>query len=170
MIEKLNGIPEAYAEITGIEEFAEIQGIVSFYDVYGGTIVMAEIYGLPEQNTKENGGFYGFHIHEGSSCTGTPSDSLSNTGGHLNLTNEEHPYHTGDLPPLLSVDGTAWMAVYTGRFHPEDVIGRTAVIHHDPDDFKTQPAGGSGMKIACGEIREGMPGGVSTEEKNKAER
>lgn len=159
MVEKLNGIPEAYAEITGIEAYPEIHGAVSFYEVYGGTIVMAEIYGLPKQDTKEPGGFYGFHIHEGKTCTGTSEDPLKDTGGHFNLTKEGHPYHTGDLPPLLSVDGTAWMAVYTGRFYPEDVIGKTAVIHHDPDDFRSQPAGMSGTKIACGEIQEGMPGG-----------
>ena len=43
MVEKLNGMPEAYAEITGIETYPNIYGGVSFYDVYGGTIVMAEI-------------------------------------------------------------------------------------------------------------------------------
>lgn len=165
MVEKLNGMPEAYAEIAGIEEYPEIHGAVSFYEVYGGTIVMAEIYGLPEQDTKEQGGFYGFHIHEGVSCTGTAEDPLKDTEGHLNLTKEEHSYHTGDLPPLISVDGAAWLAVYTGRFHPEDVVGRTVVIHHDPDDFKSQPAGMSGMKIACGKIREGIPEGVDAKER-----
>lgn len=160
MIEKLNGIPEAYAEITGIEAFPEIRGSVSFYEVYDGTIVMAEIYGLPDKDTEEMGGFYGFHIHGGKSCTGTVEDPLINTEGHLNLSGKEHPYHIGDLPPLLSVNGAAWLAVYTGRFHPEDIIGKAVVIHYTSDDFVTQPAGMSGMKIACGEIREGVLGGV----------
>ena len=44
------------------------------------------------------------------------------------------------------------MQVYTGRFMPEDVIGKTVVLHGMPDDFHTQPSGDSGMKIACGEI------------------
>lgn len=66
---------------------------------------------------------------------------------------EEHPRHAGDLPPVLSNDGTAWMEIYTGRFYPMDVVGRTIVLHEMPDDFKTQPSGDSGMKIACGEIK-----------------
>ena len=46
------------------------------------------------------------------------------------------------------------MAVYTDRFYPEDVIGKTVVIHEKPDDFRTQPSGDSGEKIACGKIME----------------
>lgn len=63
-----------------------------------------------------------------------------------------HPEHEGDLPPLLSDKGTAWMMVYTTRFFPEEVVGKTVVIHDMPDDFRTQPSGNSGEKIACGEI------------------
>ena len=65
---------------------------------------------------------------------------------------EEHPKHAGDLPPLLANDGVAWSAVYTDRFYPEEVIGRTVVIHGMGDDFHSQPSGNSGVKIACGEI------------------
>ena len=63
------------------------------------------------------------------------------------------PGIAGDLQPVLSNDGTAWMEIYTGRFYPMDVVGRTIVLHEMPDDFKTQPSGDSGMKIACGEIK-----------------
>ena len=75
------------------------------------------------------------------------------TDGNPGGTGEEHPRHAGDLPPVLSNDGTAWMEIYTGRFYPMDVVGRTIVLHEMPDDFKTQPSGDSGMKIACGEIK-----------------
>ena len=44
------------------------------------------------------------------------------------------------------------MAVYTGRFYPEDVIGRTVIIHEKSDDFHTQPSGDAGEMIACGKI------------------
>ena len=46
------------------------------------------------------------------------------------------------------------MMVYTDRFYPEDVIGKTVIIHSEPDDFRTQPSGDSGEKIACGRIEE----------------
>ncbi len=58
------------------------------------------------------------------------------TDGNPGGTGEEHPRHAGDLPPVLSNDGTAWMEIYTGRFYPMDVVGRTIVLHEMPDDFK----------------------------------
>ena len=109
--------------------------------------------GIPEELEKKYGGFFGFHIHEGNACTGDAEDPFADTKGHYNPEKEEHPRHAGDLPPVLSNDGTAWMEIYTGRFYPMDVVGRTIVLHEMPDDFKTQPSGDSGMKIACGEIK-----------------
>jgi Cu-Zn family superoxide dismutase len=35
---------------------------------------------------------------------------------------------------------------------PTSVVGRSVVVHRDPDDFKSQPAGNSGPRIACGVI------------------
>lgn len=59
----------------------------------------------------------------------------------------------GDLPPLLANrGGYAMMIFYTDRFRPREILGRTLVIHDMPDDFRTQPSGNSGMKIACGLI------------------
>ena len=46
---------------------------------------------------------------------------------------------------------------YTDRFEPEDIIGHTVVIHSQADDFRSQPSGDSGEKIACGIIRNTMP-------------
>ena len=44
------------------------------------------------------------------------------------------------------------MSEYTNRFYPEDVIGRTVIIHEKADDFHSQPSGDAGEMIACGEI------------------
>ena len=151
-VEKITAMPEASAKISGDNRHPEIKGRIEFYGVYGGTVVVAEVSGLTESETGQEQGFYGFHIHEGGSCTGKQSDSFANVGGHYNPDHKSHPKHTGDLPPLLSDAGEAWMSVYTSRFFPEDVIGKTVVIHDRPDDFHTQPSGASGEKIACGEI------------------
>ena len=43
--------------------------------------------------------------------------------------------------------------IYIDKFSPKDIIGRTVVIHENIDDFHGQPAGNSGTKIACGEIK-----------------
>lgn len=123
-----------------------ISGTVVFYEDGDGVLLIADIRGLP---TEEPDGVFGFHIHEGSACTGV---DFADTGGHLNLTDQPHPYHTGDLPPLFSDHGNALMAVRTGRFTIDDIVGRTVVIHSHPDDFTTQPSGNSGKKIGCGVI------------------
>ena len=50
-------------------------------------------------------------------------------------------------------DGTVVMRFLTDKFKLDDVVGRAVVIHESPDDYRTQPAGGSGIKIACGIIK-----------------
>lgn len=135
------GIPAAIACIQG-----KASGMVKFYPQGRGTLVVAEIRGLPDSETN----FFALHIHEGSDCCG---EGYPNTGSHYNPCDALHPRHAGDLPALLSCNGRASMAVVTGRFRVQDVIGRTVVIHSHPDDFKTQPSGGAGEKIACGVIR-----------------
>ena len=93
------------------------------------------------------------HIHEGTSCTGNKEDEFADAMSHYNPKKCSHPYHAGDLPPLMSYGGRAYLAVITDRFSLADIIGRTVVIHGMPDDFRSQPAGNSGAKIACGSIQ-----------------
>ena len=52
----------------------------------------------------------------------------------------------------LALTGFAWMAVLTDRFRVPDILGRTVIVHSQPDDFTTQPSGNAGAKIACGVI------------------
>lgn len=139
------GRPVAAAHMSG----NGISGTVLFFCRQGEIFLAADICGLPQNEQFGGYGVFGFHIHEGSSCGGI---DFSDTGSHLNLDDRPHPYHTGDLPPLFSCNGKAFMVVRTGRFRISDIIGHTLVIHSQPDDFTTQPAGNSGTKIACGVI------------------
>jgi Cu-Zn family superoxide dismutase len=34
-----------------------------------------------------------------------------------------------------------------------NIVGRSVVVHKDPDDYKSQPAGNSGARIGCGVIQ-----------------
>jgi len=77
---------------------------------------------------------------------------FSGTGSHYDPANRPHPRLAGDLPPLLACRGNAYLSVKTDQFSVNDIIGRTVVIHSDPHDFHTQPAGNAGTKIACGVI------------------
>lgn len=122
-----------------------LQGTVKFYPVPCGTLVTAEITGLPENES----GFFALHIHEGSRCTGT---GFADSGTHFMNGKERHPMHAGDLPPLLSKNGRAFLAVETNRFEIQEILGRTVVIHSGVDDFRTQPSGNAGRKIGCGKI------------------
>ena len=96
--------PQAIACVRGGIDAPNLRGTVRFYAIPGGTLVTAEVSGLPENDT----GFFAFHIHEGSDCGGT---DFSDTGGHYNPDAREHPRHAGDLPPLLSMAGRAFLAV-----------------------------------------------------------
>lgn len=138
---------DAFARLRGGDAAPNLSGVVRFYGRRDGVLVEADISGLPPSET----GFYGFHIHEGTDCGG---EDFSDTGGHFNPGNTLHPNHAGDLPPLLGNQGRAYMLVLTDRFRVSDILGKTVVIHGDPDDFHTQPAGNSGMKIACGVIQQ----------------
>ena len=137
-------VPAAFAWIFGRVENRILRGHVQFSPRKGGVIVKVEVSGLP------TAGFFGFHIHEGTSCVG---EGFPDTLGHYDPLNLLHPMHAGDLPPLLSVGGSAYMEVLTNRFTIDQIIGKTVVIHSMPDDFNSQPAGNSGAKIACGIIR-----------------
>ena len=137
--------PNATAHISGSDISPSISGEVRFYQQRGGVLIVADISDLPNNES----GFYGFHIHEGYDCSG---ENFANTGNHYNPSSLPHPRHAGDMPPLIYCNGNAFLAFMTDRFGIEEIIGRTVVIHSGQDDFKTQPSGDVGTKIACGVI------------------
>lgn len=142
----------AKATIQGGMKFPQIHGIVTFREAKNGVWVTARIHGLPQSKTSCTGRFFGFHIHEGTSCTGSLTDEFANAKSHFNPTNCPHPFHVGDLPPLIENNGYAYMTVLINKFKIQDILGKVVVIHDLPDDFTTQPSGNSGTKIACGKI------------------
>ena len=143
------GDPAAIAHISGGLDSA-VSGIVAFFPQEAGTLVTAQIQGLPYDEAPCASRVFGFHIHDGASCT---APDFQDAGGHLNPEDCPHPHHAGDLPPLFGCRGSAYLSVLTDRLSIPDIIGRTVVIHSEPDDFTTQPSGHSGSRIACGVIR-----------------
>jgi len=103
----------------------------------------------------------GIHVHEKGDCSAPDATSA---GGHFNPETKMHGVpdsgmnHAGDMPNIKSdANGNA---VYTAKLHgfavntgPNGIVGRAVVVHKDPDDYKTQPAGNSGPRIACGVIK-----------------
>jgi len=147
-----NTFKSAKAHIKGNREYPKIDGIVTMKETKNGVLLTAKIHGLPQSRNHCQSRFFGFHIHEGTSCTGNRQDEFADAKGHYNPTNCPHPFHIGDLPPLIENNGYAYMSVLVKKIRIKDIIGKVIIIHDMPDDFKTQPGGDFGEKIACGKI------------------
>lgn len=145
-------VSKAKAELKGIAAYPGIRGTVKFFETERGTLVSAEVWGLPFGASPCACRVFGFHIHGGTRCGGNGSDPLAGAMSHYNPRNCPHPCHAGDMPPLFGNRGYAFSVFLTDRFTADEVVGRTVIIHASPDDFKTQPSGNSGEKIACGII------------------
>ncbi|MXO91234.1 superoxide dismutase family protein [Pontixanthobacter aquaemixtae] len=109
------------------------------------------------QNLPE--GTHGFHLHETGSCE---APDFASAGGHLNPLMKSHGTesadgaHVGDLPNLVITtdkDGPQEFALQGSEQQISDWIfdadGTAVVIHADPDDYKTDPSGNAGARIAC---------------------
>ena len=131
---------DAKAHIKGGKNYPSIDGTVTFKETKKGILVTAKINGLPQSKTNCTGRFFGLHIHEGTSCTGNANDEFANAKSHLNPTKCPHPFHMGDLPPLIENNGQAYMSVLINRFKIKDIMGKVVIIHDMPDDFTTQPS------------------------------
>ena len=103
----------------------------------------------------------GFHVHEKGDCSAPDATSA---GGHFNPDTKSHGMpgsgsnHAGDMPNIKSdANGNAVYSAKLSGFAvnngPVGILGRSVVVHRDPDDYKSQPAGNSGPRIACGLIK-----------------
>ena len=142
----------AKAYIKGGKKYPKINGIVTFKETKNGVLLTAKINGLPSSKGNCIGRFFGFHIHSGTSCSGNKEDEFADAKTHYNPNDCPHPFHIGDLPPIIENNGYAYMSVLVNKFKIKDIIGKVIIIHDLPDDFTSQPSGNSGTKIACGKI------------------
>ena len=150
-MERKKTLINAIAKIEGGNGYPDLNGTATFVQTNRGVLVTVKVNKLPQTSTC-NGGIFALHIHEGESCAGTKADQFSNAKTHYNPLNCPHPYHAGDLPPLIGNDGFAYMSLLTNRFTVDEIINKVIVIHANKDDFTTQPSGNAGTKIGCGKI------------------
>ncbi|HEY0043752.1 MAG TPA: superoxide dismutase family protein [Allosphingosinicella sp.] len=110
-------------------------------------------------------GAYGAHVHTTGRCD---APGFTTAGPHWNPTGQQHGkdnpagMHKGDLPNLLvGTDGRGSFE-YTvlgaaigggGASAMLDMDGAAVVIHQRADDYRTDPSGNSGDRIACGVLR-----------------
>ena len=150
-------INRAVAQLSGGPLAPALRGMVIFEAVTGGTWVSVEVVGLPQYQPPRNNelpiGPHGFHIHENGNCEiGDPENPFQAAGGHWNPTNQPHGNHAGDMPVLFSNDGFAKMYFFTNKFTVSQIINKAVIIHQAPDDYRSQPAGNAGKRLACGVI------------------
>ena len=131
-------------------------GSATFEPAQGGVKIDVNVSGLSP-------GEHGFHVHEVGKCEAPKFESA---GPHFNPAGKKHGHdnhdgaHAGDLPNLkVSADGQG-----TGTFVAKGLTlddgsaslfrkgGTALVVHAAPDDYKTDPSGNSGARLACGVV------------------
>jgi Cu-Zn family superoxide dismutase len=132
-----------------------VSGNVSFTQKGDKVVVVANVSGLkPNQE-------HGFHVHEKGDCSS--GDGMS-AAGHFNPRGNPHGHHStpvrhaGDMPNLKAdangnASFTAELDVITVIEGPTSVVGRGLIVHANPDDYKSQPVGNAGARMACAVIQ-----------------
>lgn len=108
-------------------------------------------------------GTHAFPIHAVGKC----DPPFESSGGHFNPTGKQHGKnnpqgpHAGDLPNIVvpangrlkvevTAKGVSFGTAKNGLF---DADGSALVVHEGADDYKSDPAGNAGKRIACGAVR-----------------
>lgn len=149
---------DAIAYMHGSDYAPELYGTVKFLGISEGTWVEAEIFGLPDAGDTVEGSQnapFVFNIHEFGTCGRVHGDApFAAAGEGWNPAGEPCGRRAGDFPALLSNGGTAKMLFFSNRFLPEDIIGRSVVIH-SLSDCCPRRASETDSRIACGVVERG---------------
>ncbi|WP_042144112.1 superoxide dismutase family protein [Paucisalibacillus sp. EB02] len=167
-----NGEENPSIETSGMLKESGKSLLVTMVNTNGETIGEARLEQKPDgvsinlDASKLPQGTHGFHIHENGSCE---APSFESAGAHFNPTNAKHGFdhpqgpHAGDLPNINTtnygfVSTTVLANMVTLEKGKKNSLlkegGTALVIHSKADDYKSQPAGNAGERIACGVIAE----------------
>jgi Cu-Zn family superoxide dismutase len=149
-----SGPPPAKAVL--INDQGQKVGEATFTETPQGVKIMVKVENLPP-------GVHALHIHEKGKCE---YPGFASAGGHFNPFDKKHGLknpqgpHAGDLPNLtLGADGkgtyetvASLVTLKPGKNSLFQEGGTSLVIHANPDDDMTDPAGNAGARIACGPI------------------
>jgi Cu-Zn family superoxide dismutase len=147
---------EAAAQARLVDAQGKQVGTATFTPADGGVSVDATVSGISP-------GKHGFHIHDAGKCE---APGFKSAGPHFNPTDRKHGHdnpdgaHAGDLPNIdVGADGKGKASYVAKGVSLDDGPGSlfagdgtALVVHANPDDGKTDPAGNAGDRIACGVI------------------
>lgn len=150
------GAPSVEATTQLLGPNGEKRGTATLSQEADGTRIRARIEGMRE-------GSYAVHVHAVGKCD---APTFTTAGPHFNPTTKQHGRdnpmgpHLGDLPNVLigssgtgNVDATvAGLTLTGGTAAVLDADGAAVVLHAGPDDYKSDPSGNSGDRVACGVV------------------
>lgn len=130
-------------------------GSIKLDETPNGLLVSLEVTGL-------SSGWHAAHIHGTGDCS-DHAEHFKKAGSHLSREGEEHGFynekgpHAGDLPNfLVQTDGSANVQFFASGLtlaEIADADGSAFMIHEQPDDYKSDPAGNAGARLACGVLK-----------------
>jgi len=143
----------ARADLRNVQ--GSLVGTATLEQTPNGVLITADIANLPA-------GTHAIHIHAVGRC----DPPFESAGGHFNPTLRQHGArnpqgdHAGDLPNIyVPTSGATRVEMITRAVSFEtsgtglfDADGSSLVVHAAADDYRTDPAGASGNRIACGVV------------------
>ncbi|MEO6364447.1 MAG: superoxide dismutase family protein [Luteimonas sp.] len=133
-----------------------VSGTLTATPMGDGVHLRGEVGGLAANST------HGIHVHEKGDCSAADASSA---GNHFNPAANPHgkrgsgSHHAGDMDNIIANgDGVATVDMHVkgvtlGGGAANDIAGRALVVHAMADDYRSQPSGNSGARVACGVLR-----------------
>lgn len=149
--------PTAHVSFTSAAGSA-VKGGITLVNQGSAVALRGEITGLAP------GKEHGFHVHQVGECS---LPDFTSAGEHFNPTSDPHggpkstARHLGDIPNVKADDNGRALVDVTAEGvtlvdkdgAPTAILGKALIVHAMADDYKTQPSGNSGARVACGVIR-----------------